>query len=305
MEENRVEGRGEKQARNYNIGGQAVLEGVMMRGRRAFAVAVRRPDGEIVIQGREISSLTKRFPFLGKFALRGLLVIVETVTLGIEALSFSAREAAGEEEEFGMKELTLSIFLAALLATFLFILLPIGLSWTVRSYVGYSYLRSLLEGFLRLAIFLAYLFFVTRLKDIKRVFQYHGAEHKVVHAFEAGEELTPENAAKHSPLHMGCGTAFLLNALVLTIFIFAFIPKTSILLRIVIQLALVPFIAGFTYEIIRLARTRENSRVFQIIMKPGLALQRLTAREPSLDQIEVAIAAVKKVLELEEMPAEE
>jgi uncharacterized protein YqhQ len=299
VEENSVE------ARHYNIGGQAVLEGVMMRGRRAFAVAVRRPDGEIAIQGREISSLTHRFPFLGKFALRGLLVIVETIVLGIEALSFSAHQAAGEKGEFGTKDLVVAIFLAALLATFLFILLPVGLTWTARGYLGYSYLHSLLEGLLRLAIFLAYVLVVTRLKDIQRVFQYHGAEHKVVHAFEAGDELTSENAARHSPLHMGCGTAFLLNVLVLTIFLFAFIPKTSIPLRILIQLALIPFIAGFVYEIIRLARTRGDSRLVQIIMKPGLVLQRLTAREPSLDQIEVAIAALKKVLELEQEDRQE
>lgn len=282
------------------IGGQAVLEGVMMRAGKSFVIAVRRPDGEIVVKNRHIASLSQQFPLLSKFALRGFVVLVETIKLGVEALSFSAHQASGEEVEFGIKELAFSILLAAALAAVLFILLPVGLTWTVQSYVGHSYLRSLMEGFLRLAIFLGYLLAISQLKDIKRVFQYHGAEHKVVHTYEAGEELTPLNAQKYSPLHVGCGTAFLLIVLVFAVFIFAFIPRTSPLLRILIQLLLIPFIASFSYEIIRLARRYENARWVRLLMAPGLALQRLTAREPSLDQLEVAIVALKKVLEMEE-----
>lgn len=286
------------------IGGQAVLEGVMMRAGFSFAIAVRRPGGEIVVKGRKLTSLTKRFPLLSKFALRGLVVLVETIVLGMEALSFSAHQASGEDVKFGIKELIFSILLAAALAAFLFMLLPVGLTWTVRSYIGHSYLRSLLEGLLRLAIFLGYLLAVSQLKDIKRVFQYHGAEHKTVHAYEAGEELTPLNAQKYSPLHVGCGTAFLLIVFVFAVFVFAFIPRTSFLLRLLIQLLLIPFIASLSYEIIRLARRYEHSRLVKLIMAPGLALQKLTAREPSLDQLEVAIVALKKVLEMEESKEE-
>lgn len=283
------------------IGGQAVIEGVMMRSGTSFAIAVRRPDGEILTRGRQIATLSKRFPFLAKFALRGLMVLVETIALGVEALSFSARQAAGDEVEFGVRELVFSILMAVVLFAVLFVLIPVGFSWTVRGYIGQPYLKSLLEGFLRLAIFLGYLLVVSRLKDVKRIFQYHGAEHKAVHAYEAGEDLTSLNAQKYSPLHVGCGTAFMLIVLVFTIFIFAFIPRTSPLLRILIQLILIPFVASLSYEIIRLARRHEDSRVVQLIMAPGLFLQRLTAREPSLDQIEVAIAALKKVLEMEEV----
>lgn len=288
-----------ERAPHLTIGGQAVLEGVMMRAGFFFAIAVRRPDGEIVVKGRKLTSLTKRFPLLSKFALRGLVVLVEMIVLGMEALSFSAHQASGEDVAFGIKELIFSIVLAAVLAAFLFMLLPVGLTWTIRNYIGPSYLRSLLEGLLRLAIFLSYLLAVSQLKDIKRVFQYHGAEHKAVHAYEAGEDLTPLNAQKYSPLHVGCGTAFILIVLVFAVFIFAFIPRTSLLLRLLIQLLLIPFIASLSYEIIRLARRYEHSRLVKLIMAPGLALQKLTAREPSLDQIEVAIVALNKVLELE------
>lgn len=271
----------------------------MMRSPRFFSVAVRRPDGEIVLKSREIVSLSRRFAVLRKFALRGVFVLWDTLVLGIEALSFSAQQAAGDEVQLGAKEMALSMVFAILLAVGLFILLPVGLTWTVRNYVGYSYLRSLIEGALRLTIFLGYLMVVSRLKEIRRVFEYHGAEHKAIHTYEAGEPLTPENAAKYSPLHVGCGTAFLLIVMVLAVFIFAFIPRTTYWLRILIQLVLVPFIAAASYEIIKLARRHEQSRVVKAVMAPGLFLQRLTAREPSSDQIEVAIAALTRVLELE------
>lgn len=281
------------------MGGQAVLEGVMMRSPHAMAVAVRRPDGTIKTKAGRIDTVFhKYFPFTW-FPLRGAVSLVEMFILGLQALSFSAQQASGEEEEFGAKEIAASFIFAMVLVVLLFILLPAFLANFTKSYLPSSAWKSTIEGVIRISIFLMYIWAVSYMKDIQRVFQYHGAEHKTVHAYEEERELTPEVIRSFSALHVGCGTGFLLIVMVVSIFVFAFIPPTSVWLRVLIQICLVPVIGSMTYELIRLARRFENSIVVKVLMAPGLLLQRLTAREPDDDQIEVAVTALKAALELE------
>lgn len=281
------------------IGGQAVLEGVMMRSPRAMAIAVRKPDGTIVTTAETVDTIFhRRRPFTW-FPLRGVVSLTEMFLLGLKALSYSARESTGEEEDFGTKEIIISFAFAIFFVVLLFILLPAFLAGYTKAVASTSLLKSLFEGVVRITLFLLYITAVSQMKDIKRVFQYHGAEHKTVHAYEAGLELTPGSVEKFSPLHVGCGTGYLLSVMVIAILIFAFIPPTSLLLRIGIQLLLVPFIASVTYEFTRLARRHEHSPITQVLMAPGLWLQKLTAREPDTGQIEVAIAALNEAVRQE------
>lgn len=283
----------------FQIGGQAVLEGVMVRGKSHWVVAVRKPDQRIILEERRLNSLSNRFPFLRFFILRGGLVLIEALTLGVQALAFSVQEATEEEVQITSKEMAFSVTLAVLLGIGLFIVLPAWLSALVSDYLQSSLAVNLLEGGLRIVIFVAYLLAISRMHDIRRVFQYHGAEHKVIHAYEAGEELTPEAASKYSPLHLACGTSFILIVLVVLILIFAFLGRQPLLMRVLSRLAVVPLVAGLSYEIIRLARNHRDSRFVQALMAPGLMLQKMTTLEPSLDQLEVAIASLGRLLILE------
>ncbi|MFA5866652.1 MAG: DUF1385 domain-containing protein [Actinomycetota bacterium] len=285
------------------MGGQAVLEGVMMRSPHAMAVAVRRPDGTITTTASRIDTVFhKYFPFTW-FPLRGVVSLIEMFTLGLKALSFSAQQATGEEEDFGAKEIAGSFIFAMVLVVLLFIVLPAFLANFTKSYLPSSAWKSGVEGVIRISIFLIYVWAVSYMRDIKRVFEYHGAEHKTVHAYEEGMELKPEVIRGFSALHVGCGTGFLLIVMVVSIFVFAFIPPTTIWLRVLIQICLVPVIGSFTYELIRLARRYEHSTAVKILMAPGLLLQRLTAREPDDDQIEVAVTALEEALKMEGAPA--
>lgn len=282
------------------VGGQAVLEGVMMRGPKTYAVAVRRPDGTIVTTEQHLTGLTQRHPLFKKFPFRGVIGMIDTFVLGMRALSFSAEQATGEEEALGTKDVVFSFALAMIFVIGLFIILPAWLSSIAKPMIGYSYGRALFEGVLRITLFVGYIAVVSRMKDIRRVFEYHGAEHKAVHAYEHGKELTPANTMEFSPLHVGCGTAYLMMVMIIAIFIFAFIPKTTILIRIGIQIILLPVIASLSYEITRLSRRFEGSWIIKILMAPGLGLQKITALEPDEQQIEVAITALDKVLEMEQ-----
>lgn len=281
------------------MGGQAVLEGVMMRSPHAMAVAVRKPDGTITTTASRIDTIFhKRFPFIW-FPLRGVVSLVEMFILGMKALSFSAQQATGEEEDFGTKEIAFSFIFAMVLVVLLFILLPAVLANFTKSYLPSSAVKSAVEGVIRISIFLMYIWVVSYMKDIKRVFEYHGAEHKTVHAYEEGEKLTPEVIRRFSALHVGCGTGFLLIVMVVSIFVFAFIPPTTIWTRVLIQICLVPVIGSVTYELIRLARRFEHTTAVKILMAPGLMLQKLTAREPDDSQIEVAVTALNEALRVE------
>ncbi|MDI6689759.1 MAG: DUF1385 domain-containing protein [Actinomycetota bacterium] len=280
------------------IGGQAVLEGVMMRGRNHWVVAIRKSNKEIVVEERKINSLSKRFPFLNYFILRGVLVLIETIILAVQALSLSAQEVE-EEVEITTKEMVFTISLATVLGGVLFVVLPAWMAKLLEGFVSGPLTLSIIEGLIRIVIFIGYLFAISSMKDIARVFEYHGAEHKVIRAYESGDELSPEATSKYSTLHVSCGTSFLLVVMVLVIFVFALLGSPPLLIRILARLPLIPLVAGVSYEIIKVARKYQDSNFVRFLMIPGLLLQKMTTREPSIDQLEVAIHSLKTLLSLE------
>ena len=283
------------------IGGQAVIEGVMMKGPTRIATAVREPSGNITVRVEPVHSLGDRFPLLKKPLLRGVIALGEALVYGIRALSFSAQAAGEEGEELSSKEIALTMLAAFGLAVLLFVVLPTYATKFIQSIVSEAYLLNLFEGVLRLTIFFAYVGVISSLSDIRRVFQYHGAEHKTIYAYEAGIPLEVESIRKYSRLHPRCGTNFLLIVMVVSIFMFAFLGWPDLWLRILSRVILLPLVAGISYEIIRFAGNCDNSFV-AMCMKPGLWLQYMTTREPSDDQIEVAIRALEAVRPVEEMP---
>ncbi len=302
------------------VGGQAVIEGIMMRAPKTFTVVVRRPDGELSVREDRWSSPMEKWPILKNPFLRGCIVLYEALYNGIQALTYSAQEALGEEEEkLGPWALGGTIAFAIGGAMLLFVVIPhlatigVGVLFGVDLGVR-SVWFHVIDGVIKVSIFVAYIALISLMKDIRRVFQYHGAEHKSIHAYERGDDLTIENAKKYPTLHARCGTAFILLVLMLSIFLFTavfpFLPKdlmgnkilTNAFYIVVKMLLLVP-IAGISYEIIRLG-DRYDNRLLKTFLLPGLWLQKLTTREPTDDQIEVAIVALKKTLEREERWAE-
>jgi len=280
----------------FQYGGQAVIEGVMMRGRRNLAIAVRKPDSEIIIERRPVKSVAEKLPFLKWPFFRGTVMLIESLVIGIQALAFSANQAAeAEEEELGPWEMALTITVALGLGILLFVVAPTTMA---RFLYGFKsvFLINFFEGLFRIGIFLLYILAISRMKDIQRVFQYHGAEHKVINAYEAGEELVVENARKYSQLHPRCGTSFLLIVMVIMILVFSFLGKPGLLLRIVSRILLLPVVAGISYEVLKLSGRYCNSPVMKVIIAPGLWLQKLTTREPDDSQVEVAIRALQAVL---------
>lgn len=282
-------------------GGQAVIEGVMMKGPKNWSLAVREPEGNIVVIDEKFNSISERWPILKRPFLRGIFVLIETLVLGIKTIALSANLSLGQsmEEKITPKEMVATLGIALAMVVGLFMVLPILFTKAIDPLKGSRILFTFIEGSFRIILFIGYIAVVSRLKDIQRVFQYHGAEHKTIHAYEAGEELTPANAAKYSTLHIRCGTAFMLIVMVVAIFTFSFLPTGSILLRVVGKIILLPVVAGISYEITRLAARRSNALIMRIIMAPGLALQKLTTKEPDESQLEVAISALKRVLEVE------
>ena len=301
------------------VGGQALIEGVMMRSPGAFGVAVRRPDGSIAFQRGKVDSLAKRYPFLKLPLVRGVAVLFQSLAIGIRALNFSAEEAmagidakteasAPEPAQEGKEEKkTSSLAIAGSMAFGLgagvvfFILLPLWLTHLAERYLFGGQLSNmgfnLVDGGLRAVFFLGYIFAISRMKDIHRVFQYHGAEHKVVFNYEKKLPLTVENARAQSRLHPRCGTSFLLFVLLLSILVFAFIPKTApFLVKFGGRLLLVPAIAGLSYEVLRFTAKHRAAPLFSLLVAPGLALQRITTQEPTDDMLEVAIAALEEAL---------
>lgn len=287
------------QAKKANIGGQAVIEGVMMRGPGLIATAVREPSGNIIVQKETLRSITDRYPILKKPMIRGVVALVESLIYGLRALSFSAQAAGEEGEELTAKEIAMTMVFALGLAVVLFIIIPTYAAKFIHSAITDSRLLNLFEGVLRLGIFLLYIVIISRLKDIQRVFEYHGAEHKTIFAYEAGVPLEVEHVRKFSTLHPRCGTNFLLIVMVVSIIMFAFLGWPDLWLRIASRIVLMPLVAGIAYEIIRFAGRSEKAWVACAIA-PGLWLQKLTTREPSDDQIEVAIRALEAVLPQDE-----
>jgi uncharacterized protein YqhQ len=286
------------------IGGQAVLEGVMMRGPSAWSVAVRKPDGEIAEVNRPISSFLLRHRWARLPIIRGVFALGESLAIGFRALAISANYAAQEEGEDGEVETELTrgqlAFAFAIAIGFALLLFKVSpaliTSWLPIDSTGAF---VVVEGALRVTIFVLYLVLIGLLPDLKRVFQYHAAEHKAINAYEAGDELDPEAVQRHSLIHVRCGTAFLLYVMVIAIFVFAFVGQPGWFWLIASRILLLPVIAGIAYEVIRFAGRYPQNPVLRTILAPGLWLQRLTTRQPSLDQIEVSIRALHEVLRLE------
>ncbi len=296
-----------------SVGGQAVMEGVMMRGPKEIAIAVRKPDGNIVVDKKPVQSLAMKYKFLKTPVLRGILAFFESMIVGVKSLMFSAEffEVEVEEEEqpskfdkflervLGDKIEEVMIYISVIISLFLgvglFMLLPTVLVGFIKQLVQNRLIATIAEGVLRIGIFLTYITLVSRMKDIQRVFEYHGAEHKTIFCYENGEELTVENVKKYGRLHPRCGTNFLLIVMVVSILLFSFISWQSIWMRLAIRLLLLPLVAGISYEIIKYAG-RSQSVIARVISIPGMALQKLTTREPDDSQIEVAIEALKNVL---------
>jgi uncharacterized protein YqhQ len=296
-------------AKKTSIGGQAVIEGVMMRGPGKIAIAVRKPDGEIEIKVDDSVSISKRNKFYGLPIVRGAVSLLESMVIGIKALTYSAsffEEAAEEDkidkflkDKLGDKTdnviIGFSLMVSIALAMGLFFILPTFAAGIIKKITSNPVLINLLEGVLRILIFLIYLFFISKMKEIQRVFQYHGAEHKSIFCYEAELPLTPENAMKFDTLHPRCGTSFMLIVMVISIVIFSFLGWPNLLMRILSRLVLLPVVAGVSYEVLKWFG-RSESMFAKVMMYPGLKLQRLTTNVPDESQVEVAIAALKAVL---------
>jgi uncharacterized protein YqhQ len=286
------------------IGGQAVLEGVMMRGPSNWSLAVRKPDGEIAQLNHEINSVMARHRIFRLPIIRGVIALGESLAIGFRALAISANYAAQEEgddeevsTEIGRGALIFAFAIAIGFALLLFKVTPaLVTSWLPIETTG---LFVVVEGVIRVTLFIAYLAVISLLPDLKRVFQYHAAEHKAINAYEAGDELVPDRVQRYSLIHPRCGTAFLLWVMVIAIFVFAFFGQPVWYWLIASRILLLPVIAGIAYELIRFAGKHTENRILMTLLAPGLWLQRLTTREPSLDQLEVSIRALKEVLRRE------
>ena len=289
-----------------NVGGQAVLEGVMMRGPGNWAVAVRTPNGDIAHVAKQVDSKMAKHRLFRLPIIRGVMALGESLAIGFRALAISANYAAQEEGEEGQEVSTeLSrgalIFAFAVAIVFALLLFKVGPALIVDKLVpvhsgGWF---VIVEGLVRVTIFILYLFLISLLPDLRRVFEYHAAEHKAINAYEAGEPLEPEIVQRYSLIHPRCGTAFLLWVMVIAVFVFAFFGRPAWYWLVVTRIAFLPLIAGIAYELIRFAGKHQN-RIVMTVLAPGLWLQRLTTREPTLDQLEVSIRALREVLQLEE-----
>jgi uncharacterized protein YqhQ len=294
-----------KKEGTLRVGGQAVIEGVMMRSPNSMAIAVRKPSGEIVVKREGLNFFSEKMFFSKLPIIRGILTLISALVLGIRALNYSANQALSEEEKPASSWTMGFTFAVALcFGVCLFFLLPLFLTkWLRFAIPGISesgMMFNLVDGVIRMIIFLVYLWGISFLKDIQRIFQYHGAEHKAIFAFEAGEELVIDRVKGFGYLHPRCGTSFLLIVMVVSIFIFGLLPHhLPFGYKVASRVVFIPLIAGLSYEIIRFADQKRANRGVQVLIRPGLWLQRLTAREPSEDQIEVALRALKEVLDLE------
>ena len=291
-----------KKITDLAVGGQAVIEGVMMRDANKTATAVRLPNGEIEVETRPVTSIRERYPVLNLPLIRGSVIMVESLVIGMRALSFSAQAAGEEDEQMTKKEIAMTILFALVLASVLFIVIPTGAAHLAAAYTDDPVVFNLIEGGIRLLVFLLYIWGISFMGGIRRVFQYHGAEHKTIHCYEAGEALTVENVQKFPRLHPRCGTNFLLIVMVVAIVFHVFFGWPDLWLRILSRLAVLPVVAGVSYEIIRFAGRSEN-RIVRIMITPGLWLQYLTTRPPADEMVEVAIESLKAVLPPEDIPA--
>ena len=286
----------------FNYGGQAVIEGVMMRGTKSVAIAVRDPAGQIVVHREPLNAIIYQGP-IGKIPfLRGLTSLWDALVLGIRALMHSADVALGEEEdvEFSGPIAWGTMALSLVLGVGLFFLLPMFLVSFVDRFISSSLVSSAAEGVIRILLFIGYISAIGRMPDIRRVFAYHGAEHKTINAYEDGAPLEPESVAKYSTVHTRCGTGFLLIVLVIYVLVVAPMGRPSLLTRIASRLITIPIVAGISYELMKFGSRHYDNPLVKALVAPGLALQRLTTREPDESMLEVAVAALQSVLAAEE-----
>jgi uncharacterized protein YqhQ len=296
------------------VGGQAVIEGVMMRTPHAFAVAVRRSDGSVEVMKEPVKRLADRWKPLSWLIIRGFAVLIQSLVLGIRTLNYSLNvsmkdldTASREKARKGKKESTVlpvaaSFVMGAAVAVFLFILLPLWITTWMKGYVPAVHnwvVFNLVDGVIRVVFFLSYIVLISLMRDIRRVFEYHGAEHKVVHTWEAGETLIVENARSKSTLHPRCGTSFMLFVMVVSILVFSIFKFEAFWAIFLSRLVLVPLVSGLSYELIRLSAPRCRKGFFRLMVLPGLALQRITTKEPSDGQLEIAIRALQEALDLD------
>jgi uncharacterized protein YqhQ len=294
-------------SRDAPVGGQAVLEGVMMRGVTTWAVAVRKPSdgdrelGDIGVQTFPIESWNRRRRIYRWPVIRGVVALVESLAIGIRALGISANaQLPGEEQEISGGAWIGTVAVAAVFAIGLFFVVPVGVTSLIKGQLGSSVAFWAVEGVLRTAIFLGYLLLLSRVKDLKRVFEYHGAEHKVISCYEASDELTPERARLYSRFHPRCGTSFLLIVMIMAIFVFAPVGLPAWWILVLTRIVGVPLIAGLSFEVIKWAGRNRRRAWVRAVMYPGMQLQRLTTAEPDLDQLAVSISSLKAVLAAQE-----
>ena len=287
--------------KRFYYGGQAVIEGVMIRGRKAMVTAVRRPSGGMAMDVRPLSPIytgwMRRTPLM-----RGIIVLIEAMALGIKSLLYSANVSLEEEkEEISGKTAWAMIAVALVLAIVLFLIIPLFLTRLINPYIGSSLVFHLIEGFIRIIIFIAYLKLVGLIPDIKRVFTYHGAEHKVVNAFEDGVPMEVEAVRKYNTAHVRCGTSFLFAVLIIAIVVFSLVGRPSLWLMVLSRILLIPVIAALGYEVIYFGANHIKNALVRAVLAPGLWLQTLTTKEPEDSQIEVALSAIKKVVEIDQL----
>ena len=286
--------------RIISYGGQAVIEGVMMRGQKAFAIAMRSPDGNIVIHKENLASVYRsritKIPFL-----RGMILLWDALGLGMRALTLSANTQTGEDEKLEGPALYLTLAVSLAIGIGVFFLLPAGVGGLAEHYLGWSpFLNNLLEGILRLLLLIGYIWAIGFMPDVRRLFAYHGAEHKTINAYEAGAELTPENVARFSLQHARCGTAFMLTLVLISILVFTFLGPLPMFWRLASRVLLIPVLAGIAVEYIRWTANHLDSPIVRAMIKPNLALQSLTTREPDSSMLEVAIESFQTMRKAEQ-----
>lgn len=286
--------------RIISYGGQAVIEGVMMRGQKAFAVAMRDPNGNMVVHKEDLAAVYRsritKIPFL-----RGIILLWDALGLGMRALTLSANTQTGEDEKLEGPALYLMLIASLAIGIGVFFLLPAGVGGLAEKYLGWSpFLNNLLEGLLRLALLIGYIWAIGFMPDVRRLFAYHGAEHKTINAYEAGAELTPENVARYSLQHARCGTAFMLTLVLISILVFTFLGPLPMFWRLASRVLLIPVLAGIAVEYIRWTANHLDSPIVRLLIKPNLALQSLTTREPDRSMLEVAIASFKTMRNAEQ-----
>jgi uncharacterized protein YqhQ len=284
-------------------GGQAVVEGVMMRGARHWAVAVRRPAGDIHLESHDIESVADRHPILRKPLLRGIIVLGQSLAIGMRALMIAANQSVDDDEQLTSRQIGVSLVVAMVLFVGVFILGPTTLFTWIEGRLGEGVPLLIGEGLFRVLLFVGYLWLIGRTKDIHRVFEYHGAEHKTIAAFEHGDDLVPEKVDRYPKEHVRCGTNFLIIVMIITIFVFTLFGTPGFLWRIASRIVAIPIIAGFAYEALRLGARFSGSLVMRTLMAPGIWLQKITTQQPDDSQIEVAIASFGEVLRREEEAA--